>query len=214
MGLCPFVLHGSAKLLCFGNLEGCIPLLIQALFRRRNKIYSLHIAEPYTLGVAAAKVTLENLLLPGIEVHGAEWADCNAGTAANANIVINVDPSFCLVPIDCLYRAHIQAWGIYALPACHRNVKTFPFPFLYFNTGFCWVGYAIMEDRAYQLASSASRAFFMIYHYSFCFHSYPPYIPIALDAGRFFVEIFKSIFLHRLGRGYTVIIQSLILVEQ
>ena len=82
-----------------------------------------------------AEVALKDLFFCRVEVHGAEGTDCDAGAAADADIVINMDPSLCLIAIDCLYRAHVQARCIYALPACHRDVKSFPFPFLYFDTG-------------------------------------------------------------------------------
>ena len=88
-----------------------------------------------TLRITAAEVALKDLFFCRVEVHGAEGTDCDAGAAANADIVINMDPSLCLIAIDCLYRAHVQARCVYALPACHGDVKAFPFPFLYFDTG-------------------------------------------------------------------------------
>jgi hypothetical protein len=80
-------------------------------------IHSFHIAETDALRVAVTQVTLENLPVYYIKVHGAERAHSNAGSASDALVIVHNNSSQILIPGESFHRADIHARCVLALLA-------------------------------------------------------------------------------------------------
>ena len=126
MGLqlqCRSLYPGGADLLSSSLLlEGAYPVCIDIVDR-------LHFAEPDALRVSVTEVAFEILPVNDVKAHCAEGADRDAGTTANAFVVIYHDPAELLIPRDGLHGADDLAGGILALLAGHGNVDSLLLPF-------------------------------------------------------------------------------------
>jgi hypothetical protein len=147
-------------------------------------VHGLHITETNTLRVSVAEIALKIFSVNDTEIHRAEGADRYTGAAANANIVIDHHPAECLIPGNGLHRTNGHTGGILTLLAGHGNINPFGLPFHDLYPASTSVGYAIMENRADDLAKSTSGTLFRSdrKHFTHGFHSLSPFtISIGLS---------------------------------
>jgi hypothetical protein len=109
-----------------------------------DKIDGLFFTESDTLRIAITKVAFENLFIDGIKTHCAERANTNARTAADADIVVNINPAHLVIARDRPYRADIQTGRILTLLARHGNINTFRLPFHHSNPASGRIGFPVM----------------------------------------------------------------------
>ncbi len=53
----------------------------------------IHFTKPCALGIPVAQITLDNFFVDMIEAHGAKRADRHTRTAADAKVIVNLDPA-------------------------------------------------------------------------------------------------------------------------
>jgi hypothetical protein len=74
------------------------------------------------LGVAVAEIAFKNLVVNGIEVHGAERAYGNTSPAANAGVVIDIHPVLLIISGNGAHGTSDHTGGILALLTRHGDV--------------------------------------------------------------------------------------------
>jgi hypothetical protein len=102
----------------FGNTH---PVSIQI-------INGLDFTETNTLRISITEIALKILSIYDVKTHRAEGTDRDAGTAANAYIVIHHDPAEFLITGNGLHGANDFTRSILTLLTGHGNIKPFCFP--------------------------------------------------------------------------------------
>jgi hypothetical protein len=172
----PRYLHLSIR--CSSHLPGIGKFFRRSSFFQNahlvpfNEIHGFDITETDALGIAVAKVALEDHFIDDVVVHSPEGADGHTGAATDANIVINRHPAHFVIFRDGLYRTDIQAGGILALLTGHGDIKALGLPLHNFYTASCGIGTAVMLNCADEFAGSAPGAFLVIYIQGFS-HGFP-----------------------------------------
>jgi hypothetical protein len=115
------------------------------------------------LRIAVADIALDNPPVGCIKIHGPEGTDTDAGTTADAGIIVNADAAQFLIPRDGFDRADIQTGRILTLLTGHGDINALGFPFQYPDPASGRVGYPIMRYRTHKLTKPAACAFFVIY---------------------------------------------------
>jgi hypothetical protein len=144
-------------------------------------VHGLHITETNALGVSVTEIAFKILSVNDTEIHCAKGADRHAGTAADANIMIDHHPTECLIPGNGLHGANGHTGSILALLAGHGDVESFCLPLHNLYPASISVGYAIMENRADELTQSTSGALFWSdrEYFTHGFHSLSPFTEIT-----------------------------------
>jgi hypothetical protein len=88
-------------------------------------INCLHVTEANALWIAVTEITLKDLPINHIEIHGAERTDRYAGAATDAFILIDHDPAELFISRNGLHRANDHTGSILALLARHGDINPF-----------------------------------------------------------------------------------------
>jgi len=115
------------------------------------------------LRITVTDIALEDPPIGGIKIHGPEGTDTDAGTAADAGIIVNADATQFLIPRYRLDRTNIQTGCILTLLTGHGNINALGLPLQYPDPASGRIGYSIMRNSAYKLTKPAACAFFVIY---------------------------------------------------
>jgi hypothetical protein len=91
-------------------------------------IHGLDFTETNALWISVTEIALKILSIYDVKTHRAEGTDRDAGTAANAYIVIHHDPAEFLIAGNGLYGANDLTGCILTLLTGHGNIKPFCFP--------------------------------------------------------------------------------------
>jgi hypothetical protein len=136
-----------------GPHPGCRPpflLMIQNI--GIDEVHGFHFTEPYTLRISPTKITLDDLAVSHIVLHGAKGANTHACPAADAYIIIDLHTSQFFITRNRARRTTLPAGGILALLANHWNILAFGFPLDDFNSAPGRVADPVMRNRADKFA--------------------------------------------------------------
>jgi hypothetical protein len=114
------------------------------------------------LRISIAIVALYSDTLGFIEQRGTERTGNDTGLASDTLVFIYNYPIQFRVFMTGFGRADFDTEGIFAILACHREIYSFPLPFVYFNPGATGVTGSGVKNGACQFTFSASRTFFMV----------------------------------------------------
>jgi hypothetical protein len=140
-----------------------------------NEIHGFYITETDALGIAVAKVALEDHFIDDAVVHCPEGADGHTRAATDADIIINHHFTHFVIFRDGFHRTDIQTRGILALLTGHGDIKALGLPLHNFYAAPCGVRTTVMLNCANEFAGSAAGAFLIIYIQGFS-HGFPPII--------------------------------------
>jgi hypothetical protein len=92
--------------------------------------------------------------------------------------VIHHNPVQTLIPGDGLYRTNNHTGSVLALLTGHWDIKPLFLPFHNLDPASGSIGYAVMKNRADELAEPAASAFFRgdLKNFTHGFHSFSPFV--------------------------------------
>jgi hypothetical protein len=88
-------------------------------------INRFHVTETNALWIPIAEITLKDLPIDHVKIHGTERTNGYAGSATNALILVDHDPAEFFIPRNSLHRADDHTGSILTLLAGHGNIKPF-----------------------------------------------------------------------------------------